>query len=198
MPLVSDPGATLVREARKAGIPIQVVPGPSAVTAVLAAGGVSGPFAFLGFPPAGGKERKAWLDRIGQTTALVPTVFFEAPHKVARTMAQIAAKLGNRPIAAGRELTKSHETLVEQPILAWIAENASGAESRGEHVIIVMPPSDGEAHVNGPPSDEELAREIGRMIENDGLRPKQAAKALAAKYGLSATALYALHAKHNR
>jgi len=106
MPLVSDPGTHLVREARKAGIPIQVVPGPSAVTAVLAGGGVSGSFAFLGFPPAAGKGRLEWVDRLGRITTEMPAVFFEAPHRVARTLAQLADKLGKRPIIAGRELTE--------------------------------------------------------------------------------------------
>src|SRR5688500_3849628 len=139
MPLVSDPGAILVREARSAGIPTQVVPGPSAITAALAGAGISGPFAFLGFPPAAGKERKKWLDKLGHTTLDMPVVFFESPHRVAKTIAQVGQLMGDRPIVAGRELTKLHEQLVEQPISAWLKANEAGASEKGEHVIIVLP-----------------------------------------------------------
>ena len=195
MPLVSDPGTHLVREARKAGIPIQVVPGPSAVTAVLAGGGVSGSFAFLGFPPAAGKGRREWIDRLGRITTEMPAVFFEAPHRVARTLAQLAEKLGKRPIVAGRELTKAHETLVEQPINDWLAAHAAGAANKGEHVIIVLPEEPDGGPGDEPPSEAELAEELGQMIESGGLRAKEAAKLLAAKYGLSASSIYALHAR---
>ena len=64
MPLVSDPGALLVRAAREAGVPVQVVPGPSAVTASLAGAGISGPFASWVFPPASGRERTEWFGNI--------------------------------------------------------------------------------------------------------------------------------------
>jgi len=190
MPLVSDPGALLVKAARAAGIPVRVVPGPSAVTAVLAGAGISGGFAFLGFPPRSGKARQAWLDKIGHITIDLPVVFFEAPHRVAQTMAAIANKLGNRPIVAARELTKIHEILVEQPIFAWLREREGGRQELGEHVIVVLPVGQ-EPHER--PSDEELADLLGRMIENGEVKPKEAAKQLAARYGLSASEVYDLH-----
>lgn len=198
MPLVSDPGSELVREARKAGIAVQIVPGPSAVTAVLAGAGISGSFSFVGFPPVAGGERRAWISRLGQITAEMPAVFFEAPHRIARTMAQIRSVLGERQIVAGRELTKVHETLVEQPISAWLEQNEAGVSDKGEHVVVVLPPAKGSAPVSEVPDDRSIADEIGRMIENEGLRPKEAAKAVAAKYGLSASAAYALHARRNK
>ena len=198
MPLVSDPGGTLVREARKAGIRVEVVPGPSAVTAMLAGAGISGPFAFLGFPPPGGRARAAWLDSLGQQTSTIPAVFFEAPHRVERTMGDIASKLGNRPIVAGRELTKFHESLVEQPIMDWLAEAARGSSTRGEHVIVVLPPVDSVHEPANLPSDDKLADEIGQMVENSGMRPREAAKALSAKYNISASDIYTLYTKHNK
>lgn len=198
MPLVSDPGSLLVRAARAAGIPIQVVPGPSAVTATLAAAGISGPFAFLGFPPAAGKERKAWIAELGQLAYGLPVVFFEAPHRIQKTVRDIAHILGDRPIIVARELTKIHESLVESPIKELVLLHETEDPQRGEHVLIV-PKLDLLASDAVPrPSDEELVAEIGRMTENEGLGVKAASKALAAKYGLGASEIYALHARHNK
>ena len=128
----------------------------------------------------------------------MPAVFFEAPHRIARTLAQAHDMLGDRPIIAGRELTKAHETLVEQPISAWLKANADGASERGEHVIVVLPQPEGAILARDRPDDSLLAAEVGQMIETGGLRPKEAAKQLAAKYGISAKDVYALHTQRNK
>ncbi|HUF24843.1 MAG TPA: 16S rRNA (cytidine(1402)-2'-O)-methyltransferase [Vicinamibacterales bacterium] len=197
MPLVSDPGATLVRAAREAGIPIQVVPGPSAVTAALAGAGISGPFAFLGFPPSSGKAREDWFVEIGQTTSSMPAVFFESPHRIDRTMRELAELLGNRPIIVARELTKLHEHLVEQPIIDWLAGQRTPQSSKGEHVIIVTPGENAETLPPERPDDRVISTEMGQMTENEGMRPKEAAKILAKKYGMAASDVYALHTKRD-
>ena len=192
MPLVSDPGALLVRAARAAGIAVQVVPGPSAITAVLAGAGVSGPFAFLGFPPARGKARKQWADEIGQMTSVGAVVFFESPHRFRKTMALLLEKLGNRHIVVGRELTKAYEELVERPISDFADSDLA---AKGEYVVIIPPDSDRPEQpgdIASRPGPTELAAEFGEMTENGGLRPKAAAKALALKYGLSASDVYRL------
>lgn len=198
MPLVSDPGSLLVRAARAAGIPIQVVPGPSAVTAALAAAGISGPFAFLGFPPAAGKERKEWVAELGHTASRLPAVFFEAPHRVQKTVRDIAFVLGNRPIIVARELTKIHETLVESPISDLVLLHETEDAERGEHVLIIpkldVPPQDTLPR----PSEQDLVAEIGHITETEGLGVKAASKVLAAKYGIGASEIYALHARHNK
>jgi 16S rRNA (cytidine1402-2'-O)-methyltransferase len=198
MPLISDPGATLVRAARAAGIPIQVVPGPSAVTAALAAAGISGPFTFLGFPPASGQARQGWIKQLGQTTTVMPGVFFESPHRIDRTIADLKPVLGNRPITVARELTKLHEQLVEQPIIDWLAGRQTPQTSKGEHVVIVAPRADAEKSLEARPKDEVILDEIGRMTEVDGVRPREAAKVLAERYGMSTSEVYALHARRNK
>ncbi|HEX6322918.1 MAG TPA: 16S rRNA (cytidine(1402)-2'-O)-methyltransferase [Vicinamibacterales bacterium] len=198
MPLVSDPGATLVRAAREAGIPVQVVPGPSAVTAALAGAGISGPFAFLGFPPSSGKARKDWLSELGHTTSRIPAVFFESPHRIERTMRDLADLLADRPIIVARELTKLHEHLVEQPIIDWLAGQTTSQSSKGEHVVIVTAGRQALPSPSERPDDTALRAEIGHMTENGDLRPKDAAKILAKKYGMAASDVYALHTRRDR
>src|SRR4051812_42752029 len=83
-PVISDPGQTLVAAARSAGIRVEAVPGPSAVMAALSSSGLpAGTFAFVGFPPARGKDRKDWFETLARREML--TVMFEAPHRIRQT-----------------------------------------------------------------------------------------------------------------
>ena len=194
MPLVSDPGALLVRAAREAGIPVQVVPGPSAVTAALAGSGISGPFAFLGFPPSSGKARKAWLGELGRMTAVMTVVFFESPHRLKKTLASAAMLLGNRPTIVARELSKVFESLVERPISDHAVDDF---EPRGEYVVVVphvATPAQPTEIGRGAPGASDLLAEFGEMTES-GLKPREVAKALAVKYGLPAGDIYRLCAR---
>ncbi len=191
MPLVSDPGAVLVRGAREAGVPVQVVPGPSAVTAAMAGAGISGPFAFMGFPPSSGRERTAWFDNIGRMTEKLPVVFFEAPHKAQKTLTKLVAVLGDRPIIQARELTKVFETLAEQPISAL----TSGSERpRGEFVFILPQFVPEPTTPTADQAQETSARMLAdfREMTNNGAKPRAAAKALAPRYGLPASEIYRL------
>jgi 16S rRNA (cytidine1402-2'-O)-methyltransferase len=141
MPAVSDPGAELVAAARAAGHAVEVVPGPSAVTAALAAAGVSGSgFVFGGFLPARPvAARRAALERLaGAAGGLgLPLILFEAPHRVSRLLADLGALAVAHPelrVAAGRELTKLHEEMV----VGTPAEVASVlAAPRGEFTLVI-------------------------------------------------------------
>jgi 16S rRNA (cytidine1402-2'-O)-methyltransferase len=138
MPGVSDPGAALVTAARQAGATIEVIPGPSAVTAAVAMAGVEAPgFLFGGFlpaRPAGG--RTDTLERLlaaARATAL-PLVLFEAPHRVRRLLGELAEREPGARVAVGRELTKKHEeVLVGAP--DELADRLD--EPRGEFVLVV-------------------------------------------------------------
>ncbi|CAN0471691.1 unnamed protein product, partial [Phaeothamnion confervicola] len=112
MPLVSDPGARVVRAAVDAGLIVTVIPGPSAVTVALAASGLAGEdgFTFLGFVPRKGAERRRAMERIGALA--VPAVAFESPQRLPALLAEIAAAWPERPLAICRELTKLHEEVV--------------------------------------------------------------------------------------
>jgi len=115
-PTVSDPGGLLIRATIDAGIRVESVPGPSAVLAALAASGVpTDAFAFLGFPPTRGKDRKQWFQRVKTIRGTI--VFFEAPHRIQATLTEIAREIGDCQAVVCRELTKVHEELVRGPII---------------------------------------------------------------------------------
>lgn len=136
MPGISDPGERLVQAAVEAGHTVEVVPGPSAaVTALVVSGLPAGRFVFEGFLPRKGSGRTARLAAVAMEQRTV--VLYEAPHRLARTLADLAGACGDaRRVAIGRELTKLHEetwrgTLAEA--LAWVAER----EPRGELVVVL-------------------------------------------------------------
>lgn len=184
-PIVSDPGANLVAAAHAAQVKVEPVPGASAVTAALSASGFpADTFVFAGFPPARSKARNNFLSalRLEQKTL----VFYEAPHRVQQTLADMLAIFGDRLAAIARELTKSYEELVVRPISAHIVDLK---EPRGEYTIVVSPSHDSTPSVNAP-SSQELALEFG-LLTNDGVPPRAAIKELARRYELPARTVYA-------
>lgn len=137
-PLISDPGYKLVRDARRAGVKVYPLPGPSAVTAALsAAGAPTDRFLFAGFPPPKAAARDtAFRDLAGVAATLV---FFETGPRLARSLAAMAAAFGDRRAVIARELTKIHEEFREGN-LAELAAGYGEAPPKGEIVVIVFPP----------------------------------------------------------
>lgn len=132
-PSVSDPGTELVRAAVTAGLEVVPIPGVSAVTTAVAASGlVEGAFCFLGFPPAKGGGRRAFLTRV--VASLEPSVLFEAPHRIQRTLQELAELAPERRAVLCRELTKLHEEL-RRGTLAELAANNDAW--RGEITLVV-------------------------------------------------------------
>lgn len=155
MPGVSDPGARLVTAAAEAGAEIQVVPGPSSVTAALALSGlVEGPFYFLGFLPRGGKRRRAALERVRHCPD--PVVLFESPQRIAATLRELAQLQPERVAVVCRELTKMHEE-VRRGTLATLSHEPG--ESRGEFVIVLGPFGTGEREIDEPEIADDVLRE---------------------------------------
>ena len=152
-PGISDPGQHLVAAARSAGVRIVPVPGASAITAVLSASGLpGGTGTFMGFPPYSGQARKDWLDSLRDEPGKV--VFFESPHRIARTMGEVAQLSVMRPIIVGRELTKIHETLVE-----WDSKSPFDIadDAKGEFVVVV-------GQIVGPSNEDIDAGEAQRIF----------------------------------
>jgi len=137
-PLLSDPGYRLVRAAREAGLPVHVVPGPSAVTAALSVAGLpTDRFAFEGFLPVKAAARKKRLEALGQETRTL--VFFESSHRIEAALADMKEVFGEqRQAAVCRELTKKFETVLRGPLSELQAELARDPnQGRGEFVVIV-------------------------------------------------------------
>jgi len=153
-PGVADPGAHLVRAAREAGIAVSPIPGPSAVMAALSASGVpASEFVFMGFPPRSGSDRSQWFARLAAEARAI--VFFEAPHRIARTLNEASQLLVERPIHVHRELTKIHEEYVIQHNTAADRE----PKETGEFVVVVSSSSD-----NGHGA-EEVAAKLDQAVD---------------------------------
>lgn len=137
-PLLSDPGYRLVRAARRAGIPVRAVPGPSAVTAALSVSGLpTDCFTFLGFPPPRrGAARRRFLDRAAEAPGSL--VLFESARRAAALLRDLAERLGEREVSLSREMTKRFEENRFGRLSALAAE-IEGEEVRGEVTLVVGP-----------------------------------------------------------
>jgi 16S rRNA (cytidine1402-2'-O)-methyltransferase len=179
-PLVSDPGAELVRAAAAAGIAIEPIPGPSAPIAALVASGLAAPsFEFVGFLPRGGGRRKRALAAIGRARGAV--ILFEAPNRIAATLIDLARELGSdRSAAVCRELTKMHEEIARGPLGTLAARFAEG--TLGEITVVIAAPDAPPEEEREPVDDEEILA----WLEGDGaLGTKEAADRLAEREGIA-------------
>jgi 16S rRNA (cytidine1402-2'-O)-methyltransferase len=177
MPSVSDPGYRLVVAAIAEGIDVTVLPGPSAVTAALAVSGLPvDRFCFEGFLPRRAGERRRALAALAAEPRTL--VFFEAPHRLAPTLSDMASAFGvGRPAAVCRELTKKYEQ-VHRGGLAELAAWAEG-DVRGELTLVVA----GAPAVNAAPDAAALAAEVAEREAAGQLR-KDAIAAVAAAHGV--------------
>jgi 16S rRNA (cytidine1402-2'-O)-methyltransferase len=138
-PLVSDPGFKLVRAALAENLPVTAAPGPSAaMTALILSGLPPDTFLFAGFLPSRSAARRRAL--AAWRTLDATLVFFEAPSRLARCLADIGAVLGDRAAAIGRELTKRHEEMRRGTVTELAAQYRDVSPPRGEVVIVVGPP----------------------------------------------------------
>ena len=135
-PGISDPGVLLVKQAREAGIRIEVIPGASAVTAVVSLAGIAGnQFSFLGFIPHK-KGRETFFKHLDDYEH--PTVFFESTHRILKTLESLAALYPEATLYIGRELTKMHEELlVGSPAEILETLTITMVKQKGEFVIVV-------------------------------------------------------------
>ena len=181
-PLVSDPGFKLVAEAVAAGLAVTAAPGASAALAALCVAGLpTDRFFFEGFLPPRSAARRERIDALAAVPGTL--VFYEAPSRLAETLADLAAELGPRPAAVARELTKLHEEVRRGTLDALAAEFAAAEPPRGEIVVVVGPP---QAARGGRRDD---ARRGDRAALET--RVKDAAAAVAARHGLPRRQVYA-------
>jgi 16S rRNA (cytidine1402-2'-O)-methyltransferase len=186
-PLLSDPGYELVRAAAAAGYEVSTIPGPSAITAALALAGLpTDRFCFEGFLPARARERRAALGALASETRTL--VFFEAPHRIAAALADMAAALGTeRAAVVARELTKAHESIY-RGTLGQLAARAASEENfaRGELTLVVRGAAAGAVGV-----DEPLLRRAVEVLSKE-LPPARVAAIAAQLSGATRAAAYAL------
>ena len=179
MPSVSDPGFRLVRAAVAAGVPVTSVPGPSAVTTALAVSGLPcDRFCFEGFPPRKPGARRQLFALLADEQRTL--VFFESPHRIEATVADMRDEFGaDRQAALCRELTKTYEE-VRRGTLAELAESVAADAPRGEITLVVAgaePPEPGEL------SDADIAAAVA-VREADGMPRKTAMSEVAQRHGL--------------
>jgi 16S rRNA (cytidine1402-2'-O)-methyltransferase len=184
MPLVSDPGHRLVAAAVDAGVAVTVLPGPSAVLAALAVAGLpTDRWCFEGFLPRRGGERRRRLAELGAEPRTL--VFFEAPHRLAAALADLATAFGaDRRAAVCRELTKTHEE-VRRATLGELAEWATG-EVRGEIVVVVAGAPPGDA----TEVDEATLAAAVAVLVAGGMSRRDAVDRVAAERGIGRRRVY--------
>ena len=191
MPGVSDPGQRLVDAALDAGMRVEVIPGPSAVTCALVASGLASEhFFFEGFLP---RRRGPQVARLEELAAVPGTlVVYESPRRAAETLARIAEVMPGRHVALVRELTKLHEEVVRGEAAELAERVAARGELRGECVIVIGAPGSEElsarrAAASGP--ERTLEEEISAGLAAG--EPKSAlAKRLAKSFSLSRAEVY--------
>ena len=184
MPAISDPGELLVAQCAERGIPVLVVPGPSAVVSALAISGLpTGRFTFEGFLSVNKKSRRDHLEEV--KTERRTMVFYEAPHKLYATLRDMLDVWGDRRIAIVRELTKIHEEVV-RTTLAQAVKRSKDDPFKGEIVLVIEGASAPEAAIYTLEEAVALAQE---KLEQ-GLTPSEAAKQAAGESGLAKRDIY--------
>ncbi len=187
MPGVSDPGAALVAACVDAGLPVEVLPGASAiVTALVASGLPTHAFYFGGFLPRKAGECRRALEKLRDLDATL--VFYESPRRAAETLAAVAAVLPGRPAAVARELTKVFEEVARGPV-EQLAEELAARELKGEVVLLVGPPERKQAPAS--PEPEVVRRMVASHVAS-GMSRKDAIRAVATETGMGRNAVYAI------
>jgi 16S rRNA (cytidine1402-2'-O)-methyltransferase len=185
-PGVSDPGVELVDACLQKGIPVDPVPGPSAsLAAATASGFPMDPLTIFGFVPTKAKDRKAWLDHIKGIRHTFS--FFEAPHRIRRTLAELGSHLGERQIVIAREISKVHQQFLRADAASILGRIT---EFRGEFTVVVGP-SESSADENLG-TDVEIFEEFSHMPQNAAGSRRQVVAELARKHGRSPREVYAI------
>jgi 16S rRNA (cytidine1402-2'-O)-methyltransferase len=184
-PTVSDPGFRIIQAVAENDLNVVPVPGPSALIAALTVAGLpADEFLFVGFLPAKAMARKNKLRQLAAVEATL--IFYEAPHRLAATLKDAAAVLGDRAAVVARELTKLHEQ-IKRGRLSELAEHYASAEDpRGEIVLLI------DRHVIEPATTKPQSSisEIVKRFESEGVDHRLALKKAARELGLSRAEAY--------
>jgi len=199
MPGISDPGNWLVREAIAAGVAVIPIPGANAALSALVASGLpAAEFHFVGFLPEKAGARRSRLEELAAEAAKLEApctlVFYEAPHRILETLADLNAVWGPElHIVIARELTKIHEEFLRGTVADVRRELASRDRIRGEITLLVEPPAKSGSPANSQAAStapEKIAVRVARLQAESGLDEKEALKRLARELGQSKSDLY--------
>ena len=184
-PLVSDPGYKLVAACHEQGLPVQSVPGPSAVLAALAVSGLpSDRFMFAGFLASGGGARRTQITELSDLAAT--TIWFETPARLAQSLSDMAEIMGPRRAVVARELTKMHEEALRGDLAELATRIAGMKRLKGEIVLLVAgKPADTSAF-----DDDQLTAMLRAELE--GQRLRDAVKSVVETTGLPRNRIYRL------
>jgi 16S rRNA (cytidine1402-2'-O)-methyltransferase len=184
MPAISDPGEDLVALCAKEGIRVSIIPGACAAVSALALSGLSTRrFAFEGFLPASGKERKKRLTDISKDERTL--IIYEAPHRLKKTLAEFCEYFGgDRRISLCRELTKLNEEILRMT-LSSASEYYESVEPRGEYVLVV----DGAPEVSEEEESVNIADRAAALMAG-GMSQKDAIKTIVRETGLPKNKVY--------
>lgn len=182
MPLVSDPGYRLVKEAAELGIPVTACPGASAVLTGLALSGLpTDRFLFAGFVPQKQGERKRLFEDFSKLKATL--IFFESPHRIVETLHDVANQLPGRAVAVTRELTKLHEEVLRGPAAEIAATLEARPSVKGEITLLIGPPTEDEV-VPEAEIDAAIAEAVAAMPAS------KAASEVAKRFHLNRSDIY--------
>ncbi len=193
MPAISDPGEDIVRLCAENGVEVYTVPGPSALISALALSALpTGRFTFEGFLSVSSKSRREHLAQL--KTEQRTMIFYEAPHKLQKTLSDLAEAFGgDRPIALCRELTKMHEETLRTTISGAI-EHFSATAPKGEFVLVVG----GYAPADEPETSPEDAMALVANFRGEGYSLREACKMASAETGFSKNELYDMALRENK
>ena len=182
-PLVSDPGYKLVAACHEQGIPVQSVPGPSAVLAALAVSGLpSDRFMFAGFLASAASARRTQITDLADLAAT--TIWFETPARLAQSLADMAEIMGQRQAAIARELTKMHEEVLRGDLAELASQIADMTRLKGEIVVLVA----GKQREASEFDNEQLTAML--RAELDGQRLRDAVKSVVETTGMPRNQIY--------
>ena len=186
MPAISDPGEDIVRQCAAHGVTVVAIPGPSACVTALAMSGLpTQRFCFEGFLSTNNKSRREHLEELKAEKRTM--IFYEAPHKLMRTLSDFLESFGDRDIALCREMTKMHEEVIRTSLSGAI-EHFSATPPKGEFVLVLR----GKAEEEAPEMTPEQALGIVERYREAGCSLKEACKKAAAETGFSKNELYSM------
>ncbi len=181
-PAISDPGSILVREARKQGLKIIPIPGPSALSAAVSCAGLTpGSFLFVGFPPAKSGQRRQLLSSLRSSE--YPLVFYKSPHRIYKFISDAEEILGDRTVLWAREITKKFED-IDETTLSELSATIKDKKIRGELVVIIHP------GVKEVAAGEDIEEILNWYYQNSDLSMKDVCKKVSVDMGISRSDVY--------